>query len=654
MKSPSYAIFCLLVATLLGPAPTTRVAYWPRSADYWAIAQPVNITIDDSSSLIAYSGNNTWRASNVPCTTCLAPNGRMAYAGTWHDGTHVLPTIDNDDLNTTTSGGSQQTATTGGAAGGDNDKGDGDGNGGDEDAEKGDDDDKKGGGKGPQRRRGLEGGRRLRRQDTIVSNPFFTPNLDSDDPGFVDKAVSVEFNFTGSAIYVFAIMPMFAAPANTTPTFMNLTYTFDSQPAGAFLHTGSASAPNTSYSPSVLVFQKSGLPETPHSLTVSVGPDSVFLLDYIVYTEDNDYLVSTGNTTNGGSPSNTTVSAPVGAAHASPSPSVSQTTASAGASSSKSHNVATFAGAVGGSVGLLAVLALSLAFSLYRRRMRARRRDRAYREARRETSSIATFHTDASEDGPPMQGPVPFVPRYFPGTVVNVAPPPYAPPAEPSNEPTSALLGTPETPTPTMLWSSRRTGGVAGDSDSYAEHAPPTPPVPSLYGDSEDGFYAPPPSFQVAIATPVPAILAGLSGVASPVASSTSPSPPSPPASPVIPLLPPPPSSRPASLLTPDAEAAAGPSTPGVHTPVMRMTVMRPAASSTSLRSLHPQSAEGTALGPDADTHSITRSSSESLRGEATAAGRAPPRLSIGESQGGSGSQAQESRSEGESGAAHQ
>lgn len=246
-----------------------------------------------------------------------------------------------------------------------------------------------------------------------------------------------------------------------------------------------------------------------------------------------------------------------------------------------------------------------------------------------------------------MQGPVPFVPRYFPGTIIDVAPPPYSPPAEPSNEPTSALLGTPETPTPTMLWSSRRTGGVVGDSESYAERPPPTPPPPSggsfLGADVEDGFFAPPPSFQVAIATPVPAILAGLSGVNSP--TTTSPSPPSPPTSPVIPLLPPPPSSRPPSLITPGDEGLS--SAQALHTPVMR-----PVPSSTSLRSLHPQSAEGAAFGSDGDTHSITRSSSESHRGEASAPGPAP-RLSLAESQGGSGVQAPEHRSEGERESAH-
>ncbi|EKM52831.1 uncharacterized protein PHACADRAFT_261484 [Phanerochaete carnosa HHB-10118-sp] len=641
MRSPSYAVFCLVVVALLSPAPATRVAYWPRSADFWAIATAANVTIDDTSSLITYSANDTWRPSTVPCDTCLDPDNSLAYAGTWHDGTHIIPTVDNDDVDDTDQQ-SGKSGNGGGKQGGDGDQ-DGDGGG------DGDSGDNGKGGKDGQHRRGMQdvGVPRFKRQESIVSNPFFTPNLDSDDPGFVDKSVTVEFNFTGSAIYVFAIMPLFAAPANTTPTFMNLTYTFDSQPAGVFLHSGSATAPNTSYSPSVVVFQKTGLPESPHSLTVSVGPDSVFLLDYIVYTQDSDFEPAANNTS-GGSSSSAPVSSPVGVVNASPSPTISQATASASSSASKSHNVSTFAGAVGGSVGLLTFLSFALAFSLCRRRRLARRRDRAYRESRRETSSISTFHTDASEDGPPMQGPVPFVPRYFPGTVIHAAPPPYTPSASPSNEPTSALLGTPETPTPSMMWSSRRTGGVVGDSESYAERPPPTPPPAggSLMGtDVEEGYFAPPPSFQVAIATPVPAILAGLSGVSSPAAGS--PSPPSPPASPVIPLLPPPPSSRPPQLISTSAPSSSSEQGLSVLLSSTQAPLfVRPTASSQSLRSLHPQSSDGAALDPDGDTHSITRSSSESNRGEATVPGRASLQPAITESQGSLGVQAREGRGE--------
>lgn len=169
------------------------------------------MTIDDTSSLISYSGNSTWRPSSVTCATCLQPGGNLAYAGTWHDGTHIIPTLDSDDFgSSSTSGVSTSAASTSAAPpsstsqvaaakGGDDDDAS------DDDDDKGDDDDGKSGkgkGKGSRRRRGLQGtrsGTMLRRQDTAVSNPFFVPNLDSDDPGFVDKSVTVQFNFTGTS-----------------------------------------------------------------------------------------------------------------------------------------------------------------------------------------------------------------------------------------------------------------------------------------------------------------------------------------------------------------------------------------------------------------------------------------------------------------------
>ena len=63
-----------------------------------ALAALVNVTIDDTSSLIAYSPPDSWRSSSEACKTCLEPDKRLAYAWTWHDGTHIIPTVDADDL----------------------------------------------------------------------------------------------------------------------------------------------------------------------------------------------------------------------------------------------------------------------------------------------------------------------------------------------------------------------------------------------------------------------------------------------------------------------------------------------------------------------------------------------------------------------------
>ena len=152
---------------------------------------------------------------------------------------------------------------------------------------------------------------------------------------------------------------------------------------------------------------------------------------------------------------------------------------------------------------MLAVLALSLAISIYRRRLRAARRDRHYRRSQNRSDPEfdgESFHTDGSEDSPPMQGPAPFVPRYFPGTVVPAPPPPYSPP-----DATTALLSS----TSPVPWAPPRIP-APGEDTSYADRPPPTPPP--LPEDGMDDYFAPP-SFPTAISSPIPAILAGYSPV---------------------------------------------------------------------------------------------------------------------------------------------
>ncbi|TFK80295.1 hypothetical protein K466DRAFT_578966 [Polyporus arcularius HHB13444] len=405
-------------------------------------ADPVNVTVDDTSALLVYSPASSWHASTVPCPDCLGPSSSIAFNGTWHDGTHIIPTVDADDDSSTVRSGGR-----------------GKGKGGDDDDSESDSDDDD---------------RRTSSIPSPTANPFFIPNLDSDDPGFHDQPVSVQLNFTGSAVYVYALIPLGAAPANSTPTFMNLTFMLDSQRAGTYQHTGTASA--SGFLPSQMVFGQAGLAAAPHSLTIQIGPDSVLLLDYIVYTQ--------GSLADGDGSNPTSVS-----------------------STSR---------AVGGSVGLLAVLALSLAISIYRRRLRAARRDRRYRHTHNRSDpefDSESFHTDGSEDSPPMQGPVPFVPRYFPGTVVPAPPPPYSAP-----DVTTALLSS----TSPVPWAPPRIP-APGEDSSYADLPPPTPPP--FPEDGLDDYFAPP-SFAAAISSPIPAILAGYSPVATTSAPvSTSPMP---------------------------------------------------------------------------------------------------------------------------------
>lgn len=193
--------------------------------------------------------------------------------------------------------------------------------------------------------------------------------------------------------------------------------------------------------------------------------------------------------------------------------------------SGKSHDVATFAGAVGGSIGFLAVLAISLFISIYRRRTLAARRDRRARSGQHRSADgnydTESFHTDASEDGPPMQGPAPFVPRYFPGTVIPSAPPPYVAGGSPTEATDSLLRSTspvmsPASPSPwqTHLYLQ------AEDRAAYADRPPPTPPPIAL---EDGGYFPPPPPFRVAIASPIPAILANLASSPLTALSSSSP-----------------------------------------------------------------------------------------------------------------------------------
>lgn len=173
-------------------------------------ADSVNVTVDDTSSSIVYSPASSWHASSVPCSTCLAPSSSIAFQGTWHDGTHIIPTVDADDLpNNVVSISPSPTPSK--TVGGDGEKGGGKKKGGDDDDDSDDDDDndsrQSDKGKGKRDRSGRHWWRRrprpprsLPRQDSSSnpsSNPFFTPDLDSDDAGFVDTPVSAQLSFTG-------------------------------------------------------------------------------------------------------------------------------------------------------------------------------------------------------------------------------------------------------------------------------------------------------------------------------------------------------------------------------------------------------------------------------------------------------------------------
>lgn len=129
---------------------------------------------------------------------------------------------------------------------------------------------------------------------------------------------------------------------------------------------------------------------------------------------------------------------------------------------------------------------MGLAFSIIRRRRRSARRERLERDR-------DSLHTNGSEDTPHMIGPQPFVPRFFPGTILPVDPPPYVDSVSSAHSSSAAhdhddQLQGPYTP---RIMHPRDT--------SYADIPPSTPPPPD-----DNIMLAPPPPFGVAIATLLP------------------------------------------------------------------------------------------------------------------------------------------------------
>lgn len=273
---------------------------------------------------------------------------------------------------------------------------------------------------------------------------------------------------------------------------MNLTFLLDGLIIGKFHSTGLSTA--SGYQPKTPVFETTGLSNSAHVLLVDVGPNSVFFFDFLMYTQGVDDASGSAE-----GPTDTQLPPPV--------PSASPITIDEyvlipwqyrGSSdlsadsllrhaplliflldrATKKHNTATFGGAVGGSVGVLAIVSAGLALSIIRRRRLADRRDRLAQEQ-------DSLHHNGSEDTPPMLGPAPFVPRFFPGTVLPADPPPYVYSSASSTSHDDSLGGS-------------YTERVTHPRDmSYADIPPSSPPP------LDDGTLPPPP-FGVAIASTNP------------------------------------------------------------------------------------------------------------------------------------------------------
>ncbi|THU85417.1 hypothetical protein K435DRAFT_389655 [Dendrothele bispora CBS 962.96] len=421
------------------------VVFWVLCLSKFGVNALVNVTVDDSDSSILYNPSEFWFSNAQSCLFCLHPDVSLAYKQTYHYGSHVN-SVDDDDASpsassssvsppsstsspssapnppapTSTPATSPSTPTvapstptaspstpTASPSASSTPPATGEAEEDDDDDDDDDEDHDSGRNRGPGGGSNGEGGEGSshRRRDKLGAR------IDSDDPGFIDSVVNVQFKFTGTDVYLYGIKPLFHSDSPHTPTAMNLSFTLDNNPSGQYVNDTSATD-SKDFAPNVLVFSQRNLDDKPHVLLVTIQPETIFIFDYMVYTSTNEALASL--TTDMPTPTATTVS-----------------------SGPSKHNIATFAGAIGGSAGALGTLALCIFLSLCRRRRVAARRERRERLLQDPEHASSTSDNESSSarrgllglrlgssrrEQPQMIGPRPFVPRYFPGTVM---PPSY-------------------------------------------------------------------------------------------------------------------------------------------------------------------------------------------------------------------------------------
>ncbi|PPR08277.1 hypothetical protein CVT24_001117 [Panaeolus cyanescens] len=260
-----------------------------------------------------------------------------------------------------------------------------------------------------------------------------------------DDQVTLSYNFTGSALYLFGVLPPASSKSSSIPTDMNVQISVDGQQPVIFQR--SPELGSTEFVSNVSVHTQSWPQDGPHQLVVTVIPNSTFIFDYI--------LVTSKGMASSSDPASTSLG--------------KNPPSSSDDQKMKKHNVATFAGALGGSVGVLGLFSLGLAISIIRRRRLAALRDRRDHES---------LHTNSSDDSPNMSGPAPFVPRFFPGTVIPAEPPTY-----------NAAVASNREENPVLV--ALAGNAYASRDRSYADIPPDTPPPP----EEEPMMVPPPPPF---------------------------------------------------------------------------------------------------------------------------------------------------------------
>ncbi|KAJ3840529.1 hypothetical protein F5878DRAFT_708729 [Lentinula raphanica] len=173
------------------------------------------------------------------------------------------------------------------------------------------------------------------------------------NPGL--KNISITFDFTGTAVYIFFILANNPDPGITATTAAN--FTLDGSLVGSFNHTPNSNASDFQFNGSALAFSKAGLKNSTHQMVISTSglDDNVWVnFDYALYTFQEAAEISSSSSTS---------------TKNSPEPSASTSTVSR-VSSSNSLSSKHLGYIVGGAVGGLAVLGalFGLLFICYRRR----------------------------------------------------------------------------------------------------------------------------------------------------------------------------------------------------------------------------------------------------------------------------------------------
>jgi len=241
---------------------------------------------------------------------------------------------------------------------------------------------------------------------------------DSDDPNFVPTPVTLTFRFNASSFVLHALIPSFILP-NDAPSNTNISFMLDGISTGpAFTFTPSAQGQQFQ---NTEVLRLSGLSNAQHVVVGSLAPGSIFIVSYVNLT-----LEDAGSVTSSSSPESISNDRLATSASSSPTSNAPKTTTK--------KDVVSFAAAIGSVVGVLSALALGTCLSLCCRRRKARKRAALLR-AEEEAAEIREF-------GGRVQGPRPFRPRYFPGTLPPFDPdePEVIPPAYESGEGESIMI----------------------------------------------------------------------------------------------------------------------------------------------------------------------------------------------------------------------